>query len=217
MLGDSSATPLVPSPPLLVCAMIQQVNLPQEMSGAPVVDRMDILVHQKNNGAWTWLALTLPTKRRTIYITYGLDHLPTYLAFPHWTDVQSSYSATCVHISQGLDKDIFFKKGGWFCRRRDCCHGVNSQWMGQKFNFKSNDWCHVGLYYSITLFSLCRELKVWNSDNLFTVCWHQRIQQQSCMARMDAPRDCNSKIRWGEDPDPDNGKCSKTTHRPWRR
>lgn len=51
MLGDSSATPLVPCPLLLVCAMIQLVNLPEEMSGAPVVDRMDILARQKNNEA----------------------------------------------------------------------------------------------------------------------------------------------------------------------
>lgn len=39
MLGDSSATPLVPCPLLLVCAMIRWVSVPQEMSGAPVVDR----------------------------------------------------------------------------------------------------------------------------------------------------------------------------------
>ncbi len=84
----------------------------------------------------------------------------TFLTFPHGTDVQmSSYSATCVHISQGLDKDIFFKKGGWFCRRCDRCYSVYSQWMGQKFNFKSNDSGHVGLlqYHSILRWIHCAE------------------------------------------------------------
>lgn len=111
MLGDSSATPLVPCPPLLVCAMIQWVNLPLEMSGAPVEERMDILVHQKNNGAWdvTWL-YTCP-RSGIICMIGGLHHVSTCLAFPRGTDVQSS-NRGCVgsRFSQGLDKGIFLSK-----------------------------------------------------------------------------------------------------------
>lgn len=83
------------------------------------------------------LNVTCPhlVKRKTIYITCGLHHLLTYLTFPHGTDVHSSNSATRVHISQGLDKDILFMIGSWFCTPFGFCwFNMNSKWMRQKFN-----------------------------------------------------------------------------------
>ena len=80
------------------------------MSGAPAVDRMDILVRQKNNRAWT---LPLPCREgNNLHSLCGLDHLSTYLTFPHGTGAQICYLATRVLFSQGLDKDIYLKRKG---------------------------------------------------------------------------------------------------------
>lgn len=59
MLGDSSATPLVPCPLLLFCAMIQKRA---HRKGQLLLWTEGLPVHQENNAVWT---LDAPTSART--------------------------------------------------------------------------------------------------------------------------------------------------------
>lgn len=113
MLGDSSATPLVPCPLLLVCAMIQSSKSATGNVRCSCCGQKGYFDPSKEQRR---LNVPCPhlAKKRTINITFGLDHGSKYLTFSHGTDVQSSYSATCAHISQGLTRTFFLREGADF-------------------------------------------------------------------------------------------------------
>lgn len=138
MLGDSSATPLVPCPPLLVCAMIQWVNLPQEMSGAPVLDTVDIFEEQLS------LTATCPHIAKKKTFLHDLWPWITFQHIWHFNTEQMCRAPTRLHVftfHKVLTRAFFifyffFKKGVWFCTRHGYWYTVKSQWMGQKFKLE---------------------------------------------------------------------------------
>lgn len=134
-----------------------QVNLPQEMSGAPVVDRIFILYDiiyiyrifmsiKRTIKPECALPLSCQEKR-TIYITSGLNHVSKYLIFPQAADAQSSYLARMDILSSRFtrsNKDIFLRKGA------DCAHHTiaDKMWI---LSVWGTSWIWKALLHVLTM------------------------------------------------------------------